>query len=289
MKLDSGNSFVPRHIGPRPEQAKEMLKVLGLKSFEDLLDQALPRSIRLKAPLDLPEGLSEQKLLETAWALASRNQAHRSFIGQGYYDCVTPPVILRNILENPGWYTAYTPYQAEISQGRMEALLNYQTMVIELTGLPIANASLLDEGTAAAEAMHLALASRKNKNAQKIFVSRDVFAQTLEVVRTRALPLGVEVVVGDEDSAALDEEYFAALVQYPNARGEVKDLSPFLNGCSSAKVMSIVAADLLALCLVKSPGEMGADCVVGTSQRFGVPFGYGGPHAAYFSTREEYK
>ncbi len=266
-----------------------MLKALGLKSLDELLDKTLPASIRWKEPLDLPEGLGEQKLLEVAWELASKNQVFKSYIGQGYYDCLTPPVILRNILENPGWYTAYTPYQAEISQGRMEALLNFQTMVMDLTGLPMANASLLDEGTAAAEGMHLASAARKNKNAKKIFVSHDVFAQTLEVVKTRALPLGIEVVVGDESNVTLNDEYFAALLQYPNARGEVKDLTPFIANAKKANIMSIVASDLLALCLLKPPGEMGADVVVGSSQRFGVPFGFGGPHAGFMSCREEHK
>jgi glycine dehydrogenase len=213
----------------------------------------------------------------------------RSFIGQGYYDCLTPGVVLRNILENPAWYTAYTPYQAEISQGRMEALLNFQTMIMELTGLDIANASLLDEGTAAAEAMHLALASRKNKNAKKLFVSRDVFKQTLEVIQTRALPLGVEVVVGYEDQTTLTDEFFASVIQYPNARGEIRDISGFIDQTKKVGAMSIVATDLLALTLLKPPGEMGADVCVGTSQRFGVPFGFGGPHAGFLSTSEAHK
>jgi len=288
-KLDQGNSFIPRHIGPDQTATQEMLKTLGLKSLDELMDKTLPPSIRWKQPLDLPEGLGEQKLLETAWALASKNQVFRSFLGQGYYDCLTPPVILRNVLENPGWYTAYTPYQAEISQGRMEALLNFQHMVMDLTALPMANASLLDEGTAAAEAMHLCKAASKNKTAKKIFVSRDVFKQTLEVIRTRALPLGIEVVVGDEYAPALNKEYFAAVVQYPDARGQVRDLTGFIEDAHKNQVMTVVATDLLALCLLKPPGEMGADVVVGTSQRFGVPFGFGGPHAAFMSTREEFK
>ena len=266
-----------------------MLQTLGLKSFEELLAKTLPAGIRWNKALDLPAGLSEQKLLGTAWELASKNKVFRSYIGEGYYDTITPPVVLRNILESPGWYTAYTPYQAEISQGRMEALLNFQTMVIDLTGLPIANASLLDEGTAAAEGMHLCLASTKNKNARKIFVSRDIFPQTLEVIRTRALPLGIEVVVGDESTASPGTDFFAAVVQYPNAHGEVKDIEPFIKRCEEKSVHTIVATDLLALCLLKPPGEMGASAVVGTSQRFGVPFGFGGPHAAFLSTREEFK
>lgn len=289
MKMNHGNSFVQRHLGPDHVARTEMLKTLGMNNLSELMDQAVPDIIRHRQPLDLPEGVSEQKLLDTAWIMASKNQVFRSFIGQGYYDCVTPTVILRNVLENPGWYTAYTPYQAEISQGRMEALLNFQTMVIDMTGLPIANASLLDEGTAAAEAMHLCMAATKSKTARKIFVSEDVFPQTLEVLRTRALPLEIEVVVGKEENFKPDESFFAAMVQYPNARGEVKDLSAFIQACKQKQVMSVVASDLLALCVLKSPGEMGADVCVGSTQRFGVPFGFGGPHAGFLSTKEEFK
>ncbi len=287
--MDQLNSFVPRHIGPDDSAQASMLKTLGFKSTEELIEKALPPSIRWQKPLDLHEGMSEGKLLETAWHLASQNKIYRSFIGQGYYDTFTPPVILRNILENPGWYTAYTPYQAEISQGRMEALLNFQTMVMDLTGLPIANASLLDEGTAAAEAMHLAAAASKNKSARKIFVSQDVFQQTRDVIQTRALPLDIEVEVGDETQFSPTAEYFAFVTQYPNAKGTVSDLSPILRKCKEAQVTSIVATDLLALCVLKSPGEMGADVAVGSSQRFGVPFGFGGPHAGFLATKEEHK
>lgn len=289
MKLDQNHTFVPRHIGPDAQSVQTMLKSLNLKSLEELIEKALPANIRDRKGLDLPAGLSEQTLLEKAWALASKNKVFRSFIGQGYYDCLTPSVILRNILENPGWYTAYTPYQAEISQGRMEALLNFQTMIIDLTGLPIANASLLDEGTAAAEAMHLAFAATKKKSANKMFVSQSVFPQTLEVLRTRALPLEIEIVVGNEEDFKPDDSYFAALVQYPDARGEVKDISGFLKNCQGSQTLSVVASDLLALCLLKPPGEMGADIVIGSSQRFGVPFGFGGPHAGFLSTRDEFK
>ena len=287
--MDQGNSFIPRHIGPDSEAVAQMLSTLGVKSMAELLDKTLPDGIRWNQPLDLPEGVSEQKLLETAWDLATQNQVFRSFIGQGYYDCLTPPVILRNILENPGWYTAYTPYQAEISQGRMEALLNFQTMISDLTGLPIANSSLLDEGTAAAEAMHLCKASSKNKNASKIFVSENVFPQTLEVIRTRAVPLNIEVVVGPPDKMQLGADYFAAVIQYPDSRGEVTDISPWIKRCQASGVLSIVASDLLALCLLEAPGKLGADAVVGSSQRFGVPFGFGGPHAGFLSTRDEFK
>lgn len=289
LKNERHGGFVQRHVGPSEESQQEMLKLLGLSSFDDLLVKALPSSIRLKQPLELPEALSEVQMLDRARQLACKNQIFRSYIGQGYYDCFTPPVILRNILENPGWYTAYTPYQAEISQGRMEALLNFQTLIGDLTALPIANASLLDEGTAAAEAMHMAHSASKNKTAQRFFVSQDVFPQTLEVIKTRALPLGIEVVVGDESSAALDTTYFGALVQYPNARGVVQNIEPFLKSCKAQQIFTVVASDLLALCLLKPPGEMGADVVVGSSQRFGVPLGFGGPHAAFMSTREEFK
>jgi glycine dehydrogenase len=289
MTLDQDNAFVPRHVGPHENARTEMLETLGLKTMAELIDQAVPEAIRDRRTLDLPAGISEQRLLETARSLATKNSVFRSFIGQGYYDCFTPSVILRNILENPGWYTAYTPYQAEISQGRMEALLNFQTLIMDLTGLAMTNASLLDEGTAAAEAMHLCRAASKSKNARRIFVSEGVFPQTLEVVRTRALPLDIEVVVGNEDTITLEDGYFAALVQYPNSRGEVKDISAFIENCRQNKIMSIVASDLLALCLLKSPGELGADVCVGSSQRFGVPFGFGGPHAGFLSTRDEFR
>lgn len=289
MDFDHKNSFIRRHVGPQTHERQLMLKTLGLESLDELIALTLPKNIRLNGALDLPQGLSEAKFLDTAWSVASQNSVYRSFIGQGYYDTLTPPVILRNILENPGWYTAYTPYQAEISQGRMEALLNFQTMIIDLTGLPMANASLLDEGTAAAEAISMCFAATKNKTAKKIFVAKDTFAQTLDVIHTRALPLGLEVVVGDETTFKPSADYVAALIQYPNCKGEVRDLTSFISACKAAGVMSIVATDLLALCILKSPGELGADIAIGSSQRFGVPFGFGGPHAAFMSTREEFK
>jgi glycine dehydrogenase len=289
IDLDQKNSFIARHIGPNESDRREMLGLLGLKAIDDLISATVPQNIRFRGQLDLPAGLSEAKFLDTAWAVATKNRVFRSFIGQGYYDTLTPPVILRNILENPGWYTAYTPYQAEISQGRMEALLNFQTMVMDLTGMQMANASLLDEGTAAAEAMHLCLAATKNKNAKKMFVSRDIFPQTLEVLRTRSAPLDIELVIGDEKSFSAGPEYFAALIQYPNARGEVKDPTTFIETCKKSNVMTVLATDLLALCALKPPGEFGADVAVGSSQRFGVPFGFGGPHAGFMATREEFK
>jgi glycine dehydrogenase len=287
--MDSVNSFVPRHIGPDASARGAMLKVLGLKSMDELIEKALPASIRFKQPLDLPEGLSEAKLLEAAWHLASQNKVYRSFLGQGYYDTFTPPVILRNILENPGWYTAYTPYQAEISQGRMEALLNFQTMISDLTGLPISNASLLDEGTAAAEAIHMALAATKNKGSRKIFVSQSIFDQTLDVIRTRANPLDIQLEIGDLTNFKPSREYFGVIAQYPAANGEVKDLSPMFAECRKHQITGIVITDLLALCVLKAPGELGADIAVGSSQRFGVPFGFGGPHAGFLAVKEDFK
>ena len=287
MSFDSEGSFVPRHVGPSDDQIKNMLATLNLDSLDHLIERAVPANIRLTKPLDLPVGVGEARLIETARELAAQNQIFRSNIGQGYYDTRTPSVILRNILENPGWYTAYTPYQAEISQGRMEALLNFQTMVADLTGLPIANSSLLDEGTAAAEAMTLAYGVRKNKAAKKFYVDAAAFAQTREVIETRARPLGIEVTFGDD--FAVDETYFAALLQYPNARGAVLDPSAVIAKCRAAKVLTIVATDLLALCVLKPPGEFGADMALGSSQRFGVPLGFGGPHAGFLAVRDEFK
>lgn len=289
MYTDHTHSFIPRHIGPSLDDQKDMLSTLGLDSLNALVDKALPPSIRSRQPLDLPEGLSESRLLARAREFASHNRVFRSYIGQGYYDCLTPSVILRNILENPAWYTAYTPYQAEISQGRMEALLNFQTAVMDLTGLAIANASLLDEGTAAAEAMHLAFAARKNKTAKQFVIAGDVFPQTLDVLRTRAEPLGIELVQTAMEPAALNSSAFAVYTQYPNARGEVLDIAPLLARAKELNVISVVGSDLLALCVLKSPGELGADVAIGSSQRFGVPLGFGGPHAAFLAVREEYK
>ena len=290
-RTDRGNgfreSFASRHIGPGADEVREMLGVLGLDSLDQLVERAVPEGIRSSAPLDLPEPLSEERLLGEAREIAAANRPCRSYIGMGYYDCHTPPVILRNVLENPGWYTAYTPYQPEISQGRLEALLNFQTLVADLTAMDMANASLLDEGTAAAEAVFLAFNAEKHGR-RKLWVSEDVFPQTLEVVGTRAGPLGVEVVAGAGEGEP-PEDAFAALVQYPGASGAVRDLEPFLRGCRERGVATVVAADLLGLCLLEPPGEMGADVVVGSAQRFGVPLGFGGPHAGFLATREEYK
>ncbi len=286
--------FSSRHIGPGTAEVREMLGVLGLDSLEELVRRAVPENIRSPDTLDLPEPLTEEQLLRAVRALAAGNRPARSCLGMGYYDCHTPAVILRNILENPGWYTAYTPYQPEISQGRLEALLNFQTMVTDLTGMDIANASMLDEGTAAAEAVFLALNAETQGHARsiaprsKLFVCEDVFPQTLEVVGTRAHPIGVDMVTGAA-GADLPADAFAALIQYPAASGAIPDLDGFLRRCRAGGQVGIVATDLLSLCLLKPPGEMGADVVVGSAQRFGVPMGFGGPHAGFLATRERYK
>ncbi|MBI4931375.1 MAG: aminomethyl-transferring glycine dehydrogenase [Bacteroidetes bacterium] len=285
------SGFTSRHLGPRDKDVKTMLGKIRASSLDELISQTIPSSIRLKKPLNLPDGMSEFEYLKELKVTASRNKIFKSYIGQGYYNCIIPPVTQRNVLENPGWYTAYTPYQAEISQGRLEALLNFQTMVIDLTGLPIANASLLDEGTAAAEAMILFYNSRpKNSGAKTFFVSEKCFTQTIEVVKTRALPLGIEVKVGDHLSfSPSGAGAFGALIQYPDTNGNVNDYKDFVNKIHSANGFVAVATDLMALTLLIPPGEWGADVVLGNSQRFGVPMGYGGPHAAFFATKEDFK
>jgi glycine dehydrogenase len=283
------DSFVRRHIGPNPVEVEEMLSVLGLSSLDELIDATVPADIRLARPLDLPAPVSEAGMLEELRGIASRNRIFRSYIGMGYHDCLTPPVIQRNVLENPGWYTAYTPYQAEIAQGRLEALLNFQTVVIDLTGLPIANASLLDEATAAAEAMALAYAVRGGAGRETFFVSEDCHPQTIEVVRTRARFRGIEVLVGDHRSFDFETPVFGVLLQYPATDGRVEDLSAFCSRARDCGALVTVATDLLALTLLTPPGEFGADIAVGSSQRFGVPLGYGGPHAAFLATRDEHK
>ena len=279
--------FVRRHIGPRPADAGEMLKQLGYTSLDAMIDAAVPKPIRLARPLQLPAARSEHEALAALKEIASQNQVFRSFIGMGYYDCITPPVIQRNVLENPGWYTQYTPYQAEISQGRLEALLNFQTMVADLTALDIANASLLDEATACAEAMTMCHRLKDGRNV--FFVSETCHPQNIEVVRTRAKALGIEVVVGNHESFQFTEKVFGALVQYPDTFGAIHDYSGFAEKAHAAGAMLTVATDLLALTLIKPPGEFGADIAVGSAQRFGVPLGYGGPHAAFFATRDEFK
>ena len=294
MKTESRytEKFESRHIGPDAHQVEEMLKVIKADSVEDLIKQTVPSSIRLNQPLNLPEAQSEAAFLKNFRKLATKNKIFKSYIGAGYYNCITPGVILRNILENPGWYTAYTPYQAEIAQGRLEALINYQTMIIELTGLPIANASLLDEATAAAEAMHLFHASRaaSRKNAHTFFVDKNTFPQTIDVLRTRSKPLGIKLIVEDVNKLDVkDTDVFAIYLQNPDNNGEIKDLSPIISSAHEKEILVALGADLMSLLLMKSPGEMGADIAVGSSQRFGVPMGFGGPHAAFFATKEEFK
>ena len=281
-------TFARRHNGPGPAEVERMLEAIGYDSLDELIDAAVPEAIRLRRPLDIPEGASEYAALRELRAIAARNRVFRSYIGMGYHDCVTPPVIQRKVLENPSWYTAYTPYQAEIAQGRLEALLVFQTVVIDLTGLPIANASLLDEATAAAEAMAMCDAATGRRRA-RFFVSELCHPQTIAVVRTRAQARGWEVVVGDHASLVLDDSYFGALLQYPATDGTIHDYRAFVERAHATGALVTVATDLLALTLLVPPGEWAADIVVGNSQRFGVPLGYGGPHAAFLSTRDEFK
>ncbi len=287
------NNFGRRHIGPYGDEVKQMLEKIGVNSIDQLIDETVPASIRLKEALDLPEGMNEYQYLDHLKGIGSKNKIFKSYIGLGYYNTIVPGVIVRNILENPGWYTAYTPYQAEISQGRLEALLDFQTMVSDVTGMPIANASLLDEGTAAAEAMIMLFNSRSRelvkKEANLFFVSMDLFPQTIDVIKTRAIPLGIELVFGREEEIAFTDKMFGAVIQYPNQFGAVNDYRSFVEKAHQAGVMVSVAADIMSLALLTPPGEWGADVVFGSTQRFGVPMGFGGPHAAYFATREEYK
>ena len=287
--MTGSSSFVARHLGSNGDEIAEMLRVVGFDSLDALVDNAIPAAIRLRQPLNLPAARNEQEALAELKAMFARNKLYRSFIGMGYYDCITPPVIQRNILENPGWYTAYTPYQAEISQGRLEALLNFQQMVMDLTAMEIANASLLDEATAAAEAMHLCHAVRKRDAANVFFVSETCHPQTVAVVQTRAEPLGIEVVVGDHRQFQITDSVFGVLMQYPATDGAIFDYDPLIRQVHDHQALAVVAADLLALTLLRPPGEYGADVVVGSAQRFGVPIGYGGPHAAFFATRDALK
>ena len=281
-----------RHIGPRERDVESMLQTVGTGSLNQLIDETIPAAIRLTSEPDLTPPLSEFAYLDSLRSIARKNKVLKSYLGQGYYGCITPTVIQRNIFENPGWYTQYTPYQPEISQGRLEALLNFQTMVIDMTGMEVANASLLDEGTAAAEAMSMlhGIVNKKTSgsSADKFFVSDTCFAQTLAVIKTRASAVGIEIVVGDYRKAKLDASYFAAIVQYPAQDGAVYDYREFIHSAHAAGALVIVASDLMSLALLTPPGEFGADVVVGNSQRFGVPMGYGGPHAGFFATKNEY-
>ncbi len=288
---EQSHEFHYRHIGPNAAETKQMLEVIGENSLESLIDKTIPKGIRLKDELNLPEAISEQEYLTEIKKIASKNKLYKNYIGQGYYGTITPSVILRNVFQNPGWYTQYTPYQAEISQGRLESLLNFQTVVSDLTGLELTNASLLDEATAAAEAMamlfHYVNKSDAIKN--KFFVDEKVFAQTKDVLHTRATPINIEIVEGDYQTASIDESYFGAIVQYPNANGSIEDYKSFIDTIHAAKAYVVMATDLLALTLIASPASLGADVAIGSAQRFGVPLGYGGPHAAFFATHDEFK
>ncbi len=289
MSAAQAASFIPRHIGPSEADMAAMLELLGYDSLDSLIDATVPTAIRLKRPLAIHAPMSEYEALTNIRSIAQRNQICRSYLGLGYHDTITPAVIQRNVFENPGWYTSYTPYQAEISQGRLEALLTFQTMVMDLTGLEIANASLLDEGTAAAEAMHMAHALAGKAGKDTFFVSDECHPQTIAVVQTRATVRGVKVVVGDWRKAALGEDVFGTLLQYPTTDGAVHDYRQFCDRAHAVKAVVTVAADLMSLVLLAPPGEWGADICVGNSQRFGVPLGYGGPHAAFFATKDEFK
>ena len=287
------NSFAYRHIGPKAVDVDQMLSTIGLDSIDTLIEQTIPKAIRAEKELDLSDSMTEAEFGEHIAALGEMNSIFKTYIGMGYHPTVLPGVIQRNILENPGWYTAYTPYQAEIAQGRLEALMNYQTMVVDLTGMELANASLLDEATAVAEAMSMFFGAmprnKKKTGAHKFFVDQNTFPQSITLLKTRAQPIGVELVFGDYSSFEATDDFFGAMLQYPNSDGSVEDYRAFAAQCNQADIQLVVAADLMSLTLLTPPGEWGADAVVGTTQRFGIPLGYGGPHAAYFATKESYK
>src|SRR5687768_9854453 len=281
--------FADRHIGPNEDEAKKMLKEIGTGSIEELINRTIPPAILIKDDGDEIAPMSEFEYLTSLKKIAEKNKIHKSYIGQGYYDTMVPAAILRNLFENPGWHTQYTPYQAEIAQGRLESLLNFQTIVSDLTALPIANASLLDEGTAAAEAMHLCHAVKGSDTKNAFFVSELCHPQTIAVVQTRALPLGIEIVVGSHETQSDWSKFFGALFQYPATRGEVLDYRKTIESVRAGDCLAVVATDLLALTLLTPPGEFGADIALGNAQRFGVPLGFGGPHAAFFATKDEFK
>jgi glycine dehydrogenase len=285
--------FTNRHLGPNEKEIAQMVKTIGVNDVAQLIDETIPSDIRLKETLALPEGISEYAFQKKIQQLAQKNKLFANYIGMGYHPAIVPAVIQRNILENPGWYTAYTPYQAEIAQGRLEALFNYQTVVSDLTGMDLANASLLDESTAAAEAMSLLFAVRtreqKKRNSHRFFVASSTLPQTIALLNTRATPIGVEIVVGDIEQYQLDKTYFGALFQYPGKNGNIIDLAAHAKKAQALEIKTVVAADLFALTLLEAPGKYDVDAVVGTTQRFGIPLGYGGPHAAYFATKEAYK
>ncbi|TYP96437.1 glycine dehydrogenase (decarboxylating) [Tenacibaculum adriaticum] len=287
------NLFQLRHIGPRTNEQETMLKTISVDSLDQLIYETIPDDIRLASKLNLAPAMSEYEYLNHINELAAKNNVFKSYIGLGYHEAIVPSVIQRNILENPGWYTAYTPYQAEIAQGRLEALLNYQTMVCDLTGMELANASLLDEGTAAAEAMALLFdvreRAKKKAGANKFFISEEILPQTLSVLQTRAIPIGIELVIGDHTKFNFEDDFFGAILQYPGKHGQVYNYADFVTAANEKDIKVAVAADILSLAKLKAPGEFGVDVVVGTTQRFGIPLGYGGPHAGYFATKDEYK
>lgn len=287
-QLSNHQEFISRHVGPDAEETRQMLEYLGLSSLDELLEQTVPKKIRLPEPLNIPLARSEQQALDDIRQYADTNKVFKSYIGMGYYPVKTPTVILRNVLENPGWYTAYTPYQPEIAQGRLEAILTYQQMTIDLTGMELASASLLDEATAAAEAMAMAKRVSKNKKSNQFFVDENAYPQVIDVIKTRAEHYGFELIVGSA-SEAVDHDVFGAFVQYTDRTGEVVDLENIIKGLQEKKAIVAVGADIMSLVMLKAPGEMGADIVLGSSQRFGVPVGFGGPHAAFFATREKHK
>ena len=287
------DNFIERHNGPRDEEIKKMLSKIGVKSADELIDQTIPKSIRLPKPLNLPKGMNEYEYLNHIKAVGNKNKIFRTYIGLGYYNTITPGVISRNILENPGWYTSYTPYQAEISQGRLEALLNFQTVICDLTAMPLSNCSLLDEATAASEAMIMSFNARSRdavkKSVKKYFVSHGLFPQSRAVIETRAIPLGIEIVEGCQKDCVMDETYFGGIVQYPNDKGAVKDFAEFAERVHKVGGLLTVAADIMSLAILTPPGEWGADIVVGSTQRFGIPMGFGGPHAAFLASKEDFK
>ena len=285
--------FLERHLGPNEEEIRKMLNKIGASSLSELLKETIPESIRLEKPLELPEGVSEHEFSKHIHLIGKENKVFDTFIGLGYHRSILPAVIQRNILENPGWYTAYTPYQAEIAQGRLEALFNFQTMICDLTGMELSNASLLDESTSAAEAMTMLFGARtreqKNNKACQFFVDENILPQTLSLLNTRANPLGINIISGNPDGFSYTSNFFGSIFQYPGKKGNIPDINVWINNAKKEGVCTVVAADIMSLVVLESPGKFGADVVVGTTQRFGIPLGYGGPHAAFFATRERYK
>ena len=286
--LENAAEFIARHVGPSADDQQKMLEIVGCETLQDLTRQVVPKAIAMTEALDIVDGCSEAQAIAELRVMAKQNKVLRSFIGQGYYNTFTPNVVQRNILENPAWYTAYTPYQPEISQGRLEALINFQTMVTDLTGMEMANASMLDEGTAAAEAMALCQRMSKSKS-MRFVVDRDCLPQTIEIIKTRAEPMGIDVVVVDPAALTADEQMFGLLLQYPGASGEIHNYRDIVKQAQQQGALVVMAADILSLVLLESPGSLGADVAIGSTQRFGVPLGFGGPHAAFFATKDEFK